>query len=201
VEFRATDGRRVEGVLRPAARTPAPGVVLLHQVDGGAEQWDGVAGAFHRAGLTTLAFDGRGGMDVLELAREARGALRFLRGRPGVDGDRLAVVGASIGGATALWLSTRLPEEQLAATVALSPALDSNLLELVDRGTYRPHDALLVSNAQESYAFEDLRPGARRSRVLVEPDGGHGVTLLESRRVTGEVVGWLGARLTARGAS
>jgi acetyl esterase/lipase len=191
VVFRATDGRSIRGILRLAATRPAPAVLLLHQVDGGAEQWDAFAAVLHRAGFTTLAFDGRSGLDVEQLAREARGGLRLLRARRDVRRDRISVVGASIGGATALWLNVRLPARQVARTVSLSPALDAALLELQDRGAYRPHDVLLAANAQESYAFADLRRGARRSRALVEPDGGHGVELLTESRIREAVVAWL----------
>jgi dienelactone hydrolase len=193
VTFRAGDGRRVRGVLRlaPAPARPAPAVLLLHQVDGGAEQWDAFAPYLHGAGFTTLAFDGRGGLDVERLAREARGGLRFLRARRDVRRDRVSVVGASIGGATAIWLSSQLPHRQVAATVALSPALDATLLDLQARGAYRAHDLLLAANAQESYGFPDLRHGARRTRTLVDRDGGHGVELLTASRVRAAVIGWL----------
>jgi pimeloyl-ACP methyl ester carboxylesterase len=166
-------------------------VLLLHQINGGAEQWDRFAPVLHRAGFTTLAYSGRGGWDVEKLAREARGALRYLLGRDDVLPRRVSVVGASIGGATALWLSTTLPPRDVPATVALSPAMEKPLLDAQDAGTYRPHDVLFVTNGHDAYASRSLRPGTRRARVLLEPDGGHGVELLTSRRVATAVLDWL----------
>jgi hypothetical protein len=62
VRFRASDGKPVKGVYRPAGAA-APAVVLVSGLVGGADQWDAFMPYLHDAGFATLAYDGRGGVD------------------------------------------------------------------------------------------------------------------------------------------
>src|SRR6185436_13147936 len=96
VHFNATDGQPVEGTFRPAGDR-APAVILVNGLVGGPAQWDAFAPALHDAGFASLAYEGRGGVDVTALAREVAGAVAFLRTRDDVDPRRLAIVGSSVG--------------------------------------------------------------------------------------------------------
>jgi acetyl esterase/lipase len=173
-------------------------VVLLHQSNGDARQWDSFGPRLRRAGYTVLTFDGRGGMDIRALAHEARGAVGYLRARPDVDPRRIALVGASIGASTATWLAAQDRAATIAATVALSPADDTVFDELRARGGYRPREVLFASDDKESDTMSRFLPGATASRSVVQPRGGHGVDLLETRRVRQAVLRWLRQRMPAR---
>jgi hypothetical protein len=48
----------------------------------------------HAAGFATLAYEGRGGVDEAELAREVTGAIAFLRRRPDIERRRIGLAGA-----------------------------------------------------------------------------------------------------------
>jgi cephalosporin-C deacetylase-like acetyl esterase len=190
VSFRASDGKSVKGVLTSAG-SHAPAVILVHEVNGGADQWDQFVPYLHEAGFTTLAYDGRGGLDEVDLAREVAGAIRFLRKRPEADPKRIQVVGASIGASTAVMSIATNGKRSLASAVALSPADSPSFIELQAKDRYAPHDVLFVSDANEAGNLENLITGAVRSKKLESGDPGHGVVLLQQGRVRDAVLAWL----------
>jgi dienelactone hydrolase len=190
VRFRASDGKGVEGVYRPAGAA-APAVVLVNGLVGGVGQWDGFAPSLHDAGFATLAYDGRGGVDAVGLAKEVAGAVAFLRGRPDVDPRRLAVVGSSIGGATAVLAMTGPLRRQLRAAVAISPPTAAPLEALIEQDRYHPRDVLFLRDHREQASVESLTRGAVDSRLAVSEEVGHGVILLESGTNRGIVLDWL----------
>lgn len=197
VVFRATDGRRVRGRLASAGRG-SPALVLVHQVDGGASQWDPWLGTLHRAGFTTLAYDGRGGLDEPSLAREVAGGLRFLAAHRDADPRRLGLIGASVGASTVAYAMSTRAGRLARAAVALSPPDSPVEFTLQDRGRWRPHDVLFVSDRAESSSVTNAFPGPVRSRRLVSPTAGHGVALLPDPTVRAAVLRWLDARVRTR---
>lgn len=190
VSFRASDGKTVKGVLTSAGRR-APAVILVHEVNGGADQWDQFVPYLHEAGFTTLAYDGRGGLDEVDLAREVAGAISFLGKRPEADPKRIQVVGASIGASTAVMSIATNGRRSLAGAVALSPADSPSFIELQAKDRYAPHDVLFVSDTREAGNLQNLVPGAVRSKKLESDDPGHGVALLQHAEVRDAVVAWL----------
>jgi dienelactone hydrolase len=194
VRFRATDGRRVEAKFTPAGRH-APAVVLLHQIDGGVDQFDAFVPALHAAGFATLAYRSRPDISETDRLPDLAGALRWMRAQRGVDRSRIGLVGASIGASTAAVAIADTQRRSLRAAVALSPPDSPDVFALQDAGRYRPHDVLFVSDAHEASAVENAMPGAVRSKAVVAPDAGHGVQLLPLPAVRRQVIGWLRDRL------
>ncbi len=190
VRFRATDGRTVKGFFSSAGPR-APGLVLVHQSDGGAEQWNEFVPYLHRAGFSTLAYDGRGGIDETQLLPEAEGALRFLTSRQHGNPPALGVVGASIGGTVALLAANGRQGQKIRAAVALSPADSGTEFHLQEAGHWHPHDVLMLSSPAEESSLENAFPGPLRSRRLIIPSGGHGVELLNDTRARSAVLEWL----------
>jgi hypothetical protein len=195
VRFRATDGKRVEGMFAPAGRRDAPAVVLMHEIRGGPDQWLPLLGDLHDAGFAALAYSSRFSIVESERLPDAIGALRWLRERRGVDGRRLGMVGASIGASTVVLAMAREGGKLARGAVALSPPDSSDIWDLQGRGRYRPHDLLLVSDERESSSAEGMLDGARRSRALVSDGPGHGVALLGEAGVRDALLGWLRARV------
>jgi dienelactone hydrolase len=192
VSFEASDGQRVTGAVLRSAGRRAPALVLVHMRDGGADQWDFFQAPLRKAGFTTLAYDGRGGLDETELLKEVRGAVRFLRGR-GVR--RIGVLGASIGATTALLASSELGPRGVRGAVALSPADSPVIIDLQANGSYHPQDTLMLSDSREKTSVDNLFSGARRSHRAVTELSGHGTALLTDPRVRAQVIDWLRARL------
>jgi pimeloyl-ACP methyl ester carboxylesterase len=158
----------------PAA---APIVVMAHGLSG--TRRDGLgpfAERFAAAGIAALVFDHRGfgdsggEPDLFEPGRQLedwRAAIAYARSLPGVDGDRVATFGSSMGGGNALAAAAADP--RIAAVVSQVPFLDmlrqahrssplvsARMLLAAARGrhlpaTGQPHEAAFI-NAPDSEA-------------------------------------------------
>jgi hypothetical protein len=190
VRFRASDGKAVQAVYR-AAGAAAPAVVLVNGLVGGAHQWDAFTPYLHDAGIASLAYDGRGGVDEAELIKDVGGAVTFLRRRRDVDARRLGIVGASVGASTAVLAMTGPDRRWLRAAVALSPPAAPALDALMRKQRYHPRNVLFVSDYRERSSVKSLTPGAIASRTAVSEMIGHGRTLLESEAHRRVALDWL----------
>jgi dipeptidyl aminopeptidase/acylaminoacyl peptidase len=190
VRFRASDGKPLKGVYRPAGAA-APAVVLVNGLVGGADQWDAFAPYLHDAGFATLAYDGRGGVDETELVKDVGGAVAFLRRRRDVDARRVGIVGSSVGASTAVLAITGPDRERLRAAVALSPPAAPALDTLMEKHRYHPRNVLFVSDQRELSTVESLTRDAVGSPVAVSEMIGHGVALLDTETNRRVVLDWL----------
>jgi acetyl esterase/lipase len=178
-----------------AAGRDAPAVVLLHEIRGGPDQWKPLIPYLHEAGFATLAYQSRPSPLEAERLPDALGALRWLRDRPDVDPERIALVGASIGASTAVFAMATGAREQADAAVALSPPDSSDIWALQDDDRYRPHDVLFVSDERESSSVEGMLDGAVRSKAIRSEAPGHGVALLPEPGVHDALLTWLKTRV------
>jgi hypothetical protein len=194
VRFRATDGEPVSGRYTPAGRD-APAIVLLHQIDGGVDQWEPLVPYLHAAGFATLAYQSRQSALEAERLPDAIGALRWLRSHPDVDPRRLGLVGASIGASTAVLAMATKARRTVDAAVALSPPDSSDIWALQDDDRYRPHDVLFIADDREAVSAEGMMDGAVRSELLRSEGPGHGVALLPERGVRDALLAWLDERV------
>lgn len=102
------DGARIAATYRPGRTAIAPAILLLHGVDGSRTQTAANAVWLNSQGYATLAIDFRGhGASTLTSrsfglheAMDAAAAFRWLKQRQG--NARIAIVGASLGGAASL---------------------------------------------------------------------------------------------------
>jgi pimeloyl-ACP methyl ester carboxylesterase len=159
--------------LYPAAGggRKAPAVVMAHGLSG--TRRDGLgpfAERFAAAGVTALVFDHRGfgdsggEPDLFEPGRQLedwRAAIAATRALPGVDGDRLATFGSSMGGGNAL--AAAAADRGVAAAISQvpfldmwrqahrsSPAVTARMLLAAARGKHlpaigQPHEAALIN--------------------------------------------------------
>lgn len=102
-----SDGERFYGMLvTPQSEQPVPAVVVAHGsgTDAATDYYFEPA-VYLQAGLATLLFDKRGtgrsggehSHDFVQLARDLTAALSFLQRQPGIDAQRLGLVGLSQG--------------------------------------------------------------------------------------------------------
>ena len=194
VRFRATDGAPVRGQYVAAGRA-APAVVLLHEIRGGPDQWDVLTGTLRKAGFATLAYKSRASALERERLPDALGALRWLRRQPGVDPERVALVGASVGASTTVLAMATGARATADAAVALSPPDSEDIWALQDEDRYRPHDLLLISDDREAWSAEGMLDGAVRSEAIRSEEAGHGVVLLAEPGVRDALVAWLRDRV------
>ncbi len=114
IKFEAADGTLLVGTYWPPRTTPAPGVLLMHWNPGDRTDWSLLAALLQgqalaeptesaRGSYAVFAFDFRahgesgGSADRSGYLKDAEAALTLLREIPGVNRDRIVLIGASIG--------------------------------------------------------------------------------------------------------
>lgn len=176
--------RTADGVLLRAWEVPGrlpSAVVVVHGAHGSRADVAGHVRALSRAGLHVLALDARGhgasggATNALgwRVHRDVAAAVRFLRAEPGLDRERIGVLGLSMGGEAALRAAARgLPVAAVVADGAgASTAADQRLVEdgpvarLVTWMAMRATE--LLSNEEEPPALVTEAARIRVSRVLL----------------------------------
>jgi dienelactone hydrolase len=123
---RVPSGRLSAVLLTPDGPGPFPVVILLHGCSGVRpiqSQWADRLRSWGYAALILDSFSARGGVNVCadanqplvtprDRAADALSAALYLRTLPKIDGTRVAVLGDSHGGSTAVWV-TRVEYERL----------------------------------------------------------------------------------------
>lgn len=191
VRFRAADGKRVRAQYAAAAERGAPGVVLLHEIRGGPDQWDPLVAFLHDAGYATLAYKSRASAFEHDRLPDAIGAVRWLRDQPGVDRERMALVGASIGASTTVLAMATDARRLVDAAVALSPPDSGDIWALQDDDRYEPRNILFVSDEREATSAEGMMDGAVDSEHIQSEGPGHGIALLGEAGVLDALLAWL----------
>jgi dienelactone hydrolase len=136
----------------PPASSPGPAIVLGHGLGGVyAARLDAYARRFHAAGYGVLAFDYRGFgasggtprqvVSIKGQLADWTAALAWVRARPDVDPERVAVWGTSFAGGHVVTLAAR--DARIAALVAQVPFMDG----LVNARTLPPWQALRLTAA------------------------------------------------------
>jgi cephalosporin-C deacetylase-like acetyl esterase len=163
--------------LYPAAspNSPSPIVVMAHGFTGTRRDRLGVfAERFAAAGIAAMPFDYRGfgdsagPRDVVDVERQLedwRAAIAFARGLPGVDPERVATLGSSMGGGHAL--AAARADSRIAAAVSQVPFLDAA------RQRYRPSRgvvARMVATAQMDRVAAALGRPPRCLPAVGRPD-------------------------------
>ncbi len=232
VSIPTPDGLRLHGWLYmpvgwKAGDPPVPAVLHVHG-NGGAIGYHAKYTAWlARRGFAVLVFDyrGYGASDEPKemLSRDAllvdtRAAFEFLASREGIDRDRLAVVGQSLGGAFALALAASDPRVKAVVTLAafagwreiaqahagwigyaaIKPGLDG--VELVKQLGEKPllivHGAedriVPISQGRMLYASAKGDP---RVEMLEVPGAGHNDLSVEDAKVHAAIEGFLRAAL------
>jgi pimeloyl-ACP methyl ester carboxylesterase len=168
-------GRRLFGwwLAAPAARGS---VVVLHGWGSNAEQMLPIAAPLRRAGLSVLLIDARchgrsDGDSFASLPRFAEDlgcAIAWLKRRPGVAADRIAVLGHSVGAGAVLLEATRNPA--VSAVISVSAFADPAVVTerfLQHLRLPRWLVALVIAYTQWliGYRFETIAPASTICRV------------------------------------
>jgi len=131
VPFPTTDNLTLEGWFLPGASllanpgTRQPAVLFCHGVQDSADS--NMADFIKRAGYTVFSFDYRGfgnssqaDLTAEALAEDSWAAFEYLRSRPDVDPDRIAIYGHSLGASMALGVGARAFRENIPVACVVS---------------------------------------------------------------------------------
>ena len=199
---------------KPKGSGPFPAVVLLHTCLGlpsNRTMMESALNAFGYAALSVDDFTTRGlketcSVDFPQGIADAYGALAWLAGRPDIDRSRVAVLGASQGGDTALSIATGRAGAPSglafrAAAAFYPPCANQNGAELKMPTLIVVGRADAVTPAADCEALAERQPRGRVT-LVVAPGGPHGFddpAFAGGRRVLGMFLGYdPGAAATAR---
>ncbi|NWG30231.1 MAG: alpha/beta fold hydrolase [Rhodocyclaceae bacterium] len=170
VEFPTANGRSLRGWFIRGPQAAAPAVILLHGWGGNAETMLPLAGPLKEAGYAVLLFDARchGGSDddtfasLPRFAEDLEHALAWLRGQPGIDAQRIAAIGHSVGAGACLLAASR--GAPLAAVVSIAafahPAAMMRRWLAWKRIPYRPLGWAILAYVQHAigHRFDAIAP-------------------------------------------
>jgi uncharacterized protein len=178
VEFRNRRRNLLRGMIHrpPRARRPVPGVVFFHGFTGDRMEshWIFIkcARALARRSIASLRFDfygsgeSEGGFREMTLSGEisdALDAVKFFRGRKGIDSRRLGLAGLSMGGAVAACVAQRVRARALALWSAVA---DTQILLDLAKALARPLPGL---KGGLEYDAREISPQFLKDVVKVKP--------------------------------
>lgn len=193
-----------------------PGIILLHQRGKDKSSWGGFPAKLVSAGFAVIAIDLRGhgetqgpngqvvpldslrDADYQAMLYDVGAAHAFLAQQKGVDGDRVGIIGASIGANLALLYAAQ--DRRIRTVVALSPGLDYKSLKPLAamKGLDKRPLFLLASKGDKASldCIHTLEQAAVKEAPvsLREFDGNaHGTDLLSTQSGLDSIIsdGWL----------
>ena len=216
VSFTASDGVSIQATFsHPKGRARVPAVILLHQLAGERYAWNALAQKLTENNYAVLAIDLRGhgdstmfgettrtykdftDADYGAMIRDVRAAAAYLRDRKDVNGDRLALIGASIGANLSLQYAAE--DMQVRTVVLLSPGLNYRSLKTLPYVDGYDKRALFMVVAEgDAYSFESCRQvkeaaeQASPLKLKVYKGDDHGTALLRTHEGLDEIIiAWL----------
>jgi dienelactone hydrolase len=194
------DGTDLRGTYYTPDFTPAPGVLLLHQVGGSSTDYTALAKQLQSVGFTVLAIDFRGHgatggeVDWEQTRADITKLLDWLAAENKTNGERISVVGASIGANLAL--VTAAEDPRVKNVVLLSPGLDYEGIRTEDAAGRFGGPLMLVASSEDTESanavprLAELHPGAEN--ILQLENAGHGTEMLSRNPdLATRVIDWL----------
>ena len=178
VRLTTADDVGIAGVYYPVASGPAPAVLLLHGFERNHTEWDIFPTSLQRNGIAALAIDLRGhgestrrltaeGPELMDFHRftprdyqdmllDVEVAMDWLADQPGIDKDRIGIVGSSLGANVAMRYT--LFNEDLAALVLISPGIVYKDLRTDDAmQKLGPVPLRIAVSRDDPFAFESCK--------------------------------------------
>jgi dipeptidyl aminopeptidase/acylaminoacyl peptidase len=203
VTIQGAEGLNMAGMLYlpSGAGQPVPAILLLHMLGSNKEAWGNLPEKLADAGYAVLAIDMRGHgetggtIDWNKAAEDHQMVWNYLTQVPGVDKDRTAVFGASIGANMALIAGANEPA--IRSVVLLSPGLDYSGVTTQDPlASYGGRPLLIAASKEDTVAAtssETLKAQAQGEVELELYDGAsHGTNMLTAQAdLTQTILDWL----------
>lgn len=201
VHFETADGVLICGTYYPPRTSSAAALVLLHMLRKNRESWSEFAQFAQEKGYAVLAIDFRGHgqsvqtrtkpihetdfteADFTSLKLDVAVAVDWLRKRPEITSDKIALVGAGIGANVAL---TQAAEDtSLMGVVLLSPGEVYRGIQAEPAlRAFGTKPVLIVASEDDNYSSVTVQKlesvTAAKKQIEIYQDGGHGTYLFES---------------------
>lgn len=203
----AADGLGVVGTFYApaAARSPWPGVILLHMLGSDRTSWDAFARQLTTAGYAVFAVDMRGhgdtggARDFSQATDDLQRVWRYFTARSDVDARRTAVIGASIGANMALITAALQPA--IKTVVLMSPGLDYRGVTTAGAiAEYGDRPLLIIASmediypADSSHQLQQLAKG--ESQLIMYEGAGHGTDMFGPEPELADlIIAWLDAHV------
>jgi fermentation-respiration switch protein FrsA (DUF1100 family) len=137
--FDSLDGLTLKGWYMPSQNGAV--IIFIHGHGGSRTGLADEALAMIQQGYGALVFDLRnngesqGNVTTFGLLEtlDVRGAVDFVKAQPGVDADRIGVLGQSMGGATAIMSAARIPEIRAVVAESAYTSMEDNITNGVQR--------------------------------------------------------------------
>ncbi len=198
--------------LEPSTKdVPQPCVVLVHQFNHSKEQWDTFPEEVMALGSKVVSYDIRGHgasdkvkdmpsllSDPQQAPFDFEGLLNWMSGARGIDPEKVAVVGTSIGGYVACMANALYPKNVRTA-VAISSSKEGVLSFLRHKpGEHRMRSVLYIaargdgSNASDAGELAKSYTDEPKEVKIYEDVSGHGANLMnEKPEIKGVIIDWL----------
>ena len=181
------DRVHIQGTYYRPAAVDAPGVVLLHMLGRNRGDWDTFARQLQDAGYGVIAIDLRGHGESEgerewdKMTQDAAIAASFIRSRPEINPDRIALIGASIGANIAINYGAQDPE--VAGVALLSPGLNYRGVKTAEAVTqYGARPLFIAASSEDDYAAKSARKldslAQGPHQLLILENQGHGTQML-----------------------
>ena len=212
VRVPTSDGWDLAGTLVPAGKKKA--IVVLHGLASGKEEWQPLAEALAKRGVSTLALDLRGHGKSLKggaalgwqsftdhgpdgawaaMWKDAEAGAGWLKAQ---GYKQIGLGGASVGANVVLDAAARLPKVRF--LVLLSPGVDYQGLRAgASILAYGPRPLLMAASAPDEYAFKsvDLLARARVEAGLpadkLAASAGHGAQMFADPKTLAKIADWI----------
>jgi len=192
----------------------SPAVILLHMLSRDRTDWDDVAEQLVSEGYAVMSIDLRGHgqsinqngntinykdfteEDYRKMTLDVLPVIDFFRNDKRVDGDRIAIIGASIGANVALQVAAADPD--IRTVILLSPG---KVYRGVTTGDaileFGKRPVLIAASEEDEYAASSskfLKESAQGdSKLLMSKNMGHGTDMLgKESGLEAEIIEWLG---------
>jgi dienelactone hydrolase len=213
IEYDASDGTSLAGTFWPPAPTaqPAPGIILMHWNPGTRQDWAMLAALLQGMAISNpssgggsygvFAFDFRGhgesqgSQDDAGYLNDAQSTLALMATIPGVDANRIVMIGASIGADAAVDGCT----DSCIGAVALSPGsfLGVDYLEALQAMGAKP--VLCVASEDDGESADLCRAGQEVAQgdyeVQIYRGAAHGMEMFDATEdgpaLTDLIFAWL----------
>ncbi|VAW30973.1 hypothetical protein MNBD_CHLOROFLEXI01-4958 [hydrothermal vent metagenome] len=209
VMIEASDGLQIEATFAtPGGVVPFPGVIFLHMLGSNRTAWDdaGLSEQLLQNGYAVLNVDmrghgGTGGTVDWQLAEDdMQRVWDYFVSQEVVDGEKTAVIGASIG--ANLSLITAVNEPQINTVILLSPGLNYRDVTTDDAIIeYGNRPILIVASEEDSYAADSSRTlqeaATGQAELQLYNGAGHGTSMFSKETSLPDLIlDWLRQHLS-----